>query len=209
MLGIRQWYYKRKYRENWYLLNWEIDPEKSLSEAPIVVFDTETTGLDLKRAEPIAIGAFKIEDYQLKFSERFYTLIRPSTDLRDSIKVHGISPTELENAPDKRTVCKQFLDFIRGAILCGYFVHIDITMIRKLYETEFGIPFRPPHFDLLDILDIEDRQKNLETLLKKFNLPVSTHHNALEDAYMTALILIKILKEGGFRKVKDLPIRLS
>lgn len=135
-------------------------------------------------------------------------MIQSTTGVKDSFKVHGISPADLKNAPDRQIVCKKFLEYIRGTILCGFFVHIDITMLRKLYENEFGIPFRPPYFDLLDILDVEDRQKNLEVLLKKFKLPISTHHNALEDAYMTALILIKLLKEGGFKKVKDLPLRL-
>ncbi len=208
MLNIRRWYYKKKYKDTWYQINWEVDTEKSLSEITIVVFDTETTGLDLKSAEPIALGALKIENYQLKLGTRFYTLIQSTTGVKDSYKVHGISPADLENAPDRQIVCKKFLEYIRGTILCGFFVHIDITMLRKLYENEFGIPFRPPYFDLLDILDVEDRQKNLEALLKKFKLPISTHHNALEDAYMTALILIKLLKEGGFKKVKDLPLRL-
>jgi DNA polymerase III epsilon subunit-like protein len=54
----------------------------------------------------------------------------------------------------------------------------------------------------------EERASSLEELAKKFKIPTSTLHNALEDAYTTALILLRVLRHENYRKVRDLPLKV-
>lgn len=206
MTSLKRWFLKRLYKESWDNFNWEVDPNLSLREVCLVVFDTETTGLDLKKDEPIALGALKIVDLRIEFSSKFFTYIKPLKTLNSSIKVHGITPKDLDKAPDPKEVINSFLEYAQGSILCGFFIHIDIEMLRKIIKREYQSPFYPPLLDVLNLLAPEERDRGLDEVLKKFKLPSTVHHNALEDAYMTALLLLKLLKDGGYKKVKDLPL---
>ncbi|MCS6876030.1 MAG: 3'-5' exonuclease [Aquificaceae bacterium] len=206
MTGLKGWLLSKLKPEKSGIA-WEVERETSVQDACFVVFDTETTGIDLKKDEPISIGAVKIEKLRIDLSKSFYALIKPTKSYRESIKVHGITPQDLEKAKDRREVCMEFLDYAKGCILSGYFVHLDVAMLKKLTKESCN---EQPNFRTLDLLDMLERKNNIPTmeeLLKSNKMPVSNLHNALEDAYMTALLLLKFLKEGRYSKVKDIPLK--
>ncbi|MCS7170869.1 MAG: 3'-5' exonuclease [Aquificaceae bacterium] len=207
MTFLKRFIAKKLRQDIWDTFNWEIDPEERIENVCFVVFDTETTGLDLKKDEPISIGAVKIEGLRIDLSKSYYALIKPTGKYGDSVKVHGITPHKLERAKDGKEVCLDFLKYARGCILSGYFVHIDVAMLKKLVEGECGGIFYPPTLDLLDMIEKKDKIPTLEELLKSYKMPTSVFHNALEDAYMTALLLLRFLKEIKHSRVKDLPLR--
>lgn len=205
---MKRWLYKSLKREAWEAFNWGIEKEKALEKVCFVVFDTETTGLDLKRDEAISIGAVKIEGLKIDLSKSFYRLLKPSKGYGESIKVHGITPQDLKEAKERKEVCEEFINYSRGCILAGFFVHIDIAMIRGLVKKECSGVFYPYAIDLLDMLEDQKETPSLEGLLKRYKLPLSLFHNALEDAYMTALLLLRSIKYGNYKKVKDLPLKV-
>ena len=188
-------------------LSWEVNKETKTEDLCFVVFDTETTGLDLKKDEALSIGAVKIENLRVDLSKNFYALLKPTREYNESIKVHGITPEDLRNARARKEVCMEFLEYVKGCILVGYFVQIDIAMLKKLIKEECGFSLKAYALDLLDLVEHKGKVPTLEELLKLFRLPISTQHNALEDAYMTALLLLRLLKEGNYKKLKDLPVR--
>ncbi len=188
-------------------LSWEVNKETKTEDLCFVVFDTETTGLDLKRDEALSIGAVKIENLRIDLSKNFYALLKPTREYNESIKVHGITPEDLRNARARKEVCMEFLEYVKGCILVGYFVQIDIVMLKKLIKEECGFSLKAYALELLDLVEHKGKVPTLEELLKIFKLPISTQHNALEDAYMTALLLLRLLKNGNYRKLKDLPLR--
>ena len=189
------------------VIGWELDKETKIEDLCFVVFDTETTGLDLNKDEAISIGAVKLENFKIDLSKSFYALLKPTKEYDDSIKVHGITPNELREARDRKHVCMEFLEYARGCIFAGYFVHIDTSMIKKLVKEECRATLKAYSLELIDMLEHKDKVPTLEELVKEFKLPISTQHNALEDAYMTALVLLRLLKWGNYRKLKDLPIK--
>ncbi|MFN3599460.1 MAG: exonuclease domain-containing protein [Aquificaceae bacterium] len=205
---MKRWLYKKLKKDVWEAFNWEIEKEKNLEEVCFVVFDTETTGLDLKRDEAISIGAVKIEGLKIDISKSFYRILKPSKDYGESIKVHGITPRDLKEGKERKEVCEEFINYSMGCILAGFFVHIDIAMIRNLVEKECEGIFYPYAIDLLDMLEDQREASSLEDLLKRYKLPASVFHNALEDAYMTALLLLRSIKYGNYKKVKDLPLKV-
>ncbi len=188
-------------------LSWEVNKEKKIEDLCFVVFDTETTGLDLKKDEALSIGAVKIENLRIDLSKNFYALLKPTREYNESIKVHGITPEDLRNARERKEICMEFLEYARGCILAGYFLQIDISMLKKLIKEECGFSLKAYALDLLDLVEHKGKLPTLEELLKIFKLPISTQHNALEDAYMTALLLLRLLKDGNYKKLKDLPVR--
>ncbi len=188
-------------------LSWEVNKETKIEDLCFVVFDTETTGLDLKKDEALSIGAVKIENLRIDLSKNFYALLKPTREYNESIKVHGITPEDLRSARERKEICMEFLEYARGCILAGYFLQIDISMIKKLIKEECGFSLKAYALDLLDLVEHKGKVPTLEELLKIFKLPISTQHNALEDAYMTALLLLRLLKDGNYKKLKDLPVR--
>ncbi len=188
-------------------LSWEVNKETKIEDLCFVVFDTETTGLDLKKDEALSIGAVKIENLRIDLSKNFYALLKPTREYNESIKVHGITPEDLRSARERKEICMEFLEYARGCILAGYFLQIDIAMLKKLIKEECGFSLKAYALDLLDLVEHKGKVPTLEELLKIFKLPISTQHNALEDAYMTALLLLRLLKDGNYKKLKDLPVR--
>ncbi len=188
-------------------LSWEVNKETKTEDLCFVVFDTETTGLDLKKDEALSIGAVKIENLRIDLSKNFYALLKPTREYNESIKVHGITPEDLRYARARKEICMEFLEYAKGCILAGYFLQIDISMLKKLIKEECGFSLKAYALDLLDLVEHKGKVPTLEELLKIFKLPISTQHNALEDAYMTALLLLRLLKDGNYKKLKDLPVR--
>ncbi len=188
-------------------LSWEVNKETKIEDLCFVVFDTETTGLDLKKDEALSIGAVKIENLRIDLSKNFYALLKPTREYNESIKVHGITPEDLRSARERKEICMELLEYARGCILTGYFLQIDISMLKKLIKEECGFSLKAYALDLLDLVEHKGKVPTLEELLKIFKLPISTQHNALEDAYMTALLLLRLLKDGNYKKLKDLPVR--
>ncbi|QID34001.1 3'-5' exonuclease [Pampinifervens florentissimum] len=188
-------------------LSWEVNKETKTEDLCFVVFDTETTGLDLKKDEALSIGAVKIENLRVDLSKNFYALLKPTREYNESIKVHGITPEDLRNARARKEICMEFLEYAKGCILAGYFLQIDMAMLKRLIKEECGFSLKAYALDLLDLVEHKGKVPSLEELLKIFKLPISTQHNALEDAYMTALLLLRLLKDGNYKKLEDLPVR--
>ncbi len=201
---LKRFLYSKLYK-NFYELNWDIDPSMPVDKACFVVFDTETTGLNLKRDEPIALGALRIKALRIDLSEAYYTLIRTTRKLGQSVKVHGIGPAKLRDAKEPSEVCREFISYSKNCLLVGYFLHIDVAMIKKLVKRECGGAFVPYGVDIVDMLEGRENLPTLEELLTKLRLPKSDFHNPLEDAYMTALVFLKLLKDKNYKKIKDLP----
>ena len=119
-------------------LSLEVNKETKIEDLCFVVFDTETTGLDLKKDEALSIGAVKIENLRIDLSKDFYALLKPTKEYNESIKVHGITPEDLRSARERKEICMEFLEYARGCILAGYFLQIDISMLKKLIQEECG-----------------------------------------------------------------------
>ncbi|MEJ5338425.1 MAG: 3'-5' exonuclease [Aquificaceae bacterium] len=188
-------------------LGWHIDKEAKPENTCFAVFDTETTGLDLRKDEAISLGAVKIENLKIDLSRSFYALLKPTREYEDSIRVHGITPDSLSKARERREVCMEFLEYARGCVLAGYFVNIDMAMLKKLVREECKASLKVYALDLLDMVEHRGKVPSLEELLREYRLPLSTQHNALEDAYMTALVLLRLLKEKRDKRLKDFPLR--
>ena len=89
-------------------------------EAPkdeVVVFDTETTGLNPKKDEILSIGAVKLKGNKILMSQKFELFVKPTREVGEqSIKIHQIRNIDLENGCEPREAIEQFLHFI-GCLL--------------------------------------------------------------------------------------------
>ena len=187
----------------------ELD-DRLLAELTYTVFDTETTGLDIREGdEMVALGAVRIVNGRLLESEIFEQLVKPECIIRqDSIRIHGIQPEMLEGQPDIRQVLDLFHRFAEGTILVAHNAAFDMRLLQ-LQEKRTGIRFGNPVLDtmlLSAVLHPAHRRHDLATIAERLGITIMGRHTALGDAIGTAEIylrLMPLLAEMGIRTFKQ------
>ena len=169
---------------------------ENLNLGNVVVFDTETTGLNIDSDEVIQIACRKI-DRSGKELDRFVTLVKTEKGVGDSEKVHHISDERIaREGVNKTEALNQFCDFIKESVLVGQNVTFDISIINSELERA-GMPIVKNVF--YDTLVMSHRfiegVKNykLETLTKHLNLPAVGYHDAMEDVIATSNLLVYLV----------------
>ncbi len=185
-----------------------IDRRRPLEEVDFVVFDTELTGLSLKRDSIISIGAVRMKGRRIFVGRTFYRLVRPSTELkREGVVIHGLRPADLEAAEDPATVLGDFIELAGDAVLVGHFVHLDVSFVHRALKQTFGVGLESPAVDTASVHDwLVDNEpafarhhkgislkKDLFTLTRRYGIPVEKAHDALYDAYLTAQLFQRFL----------------
>lgn len=156
-----------------------------------VVFDFETTGLDISTIEPIEIGAAKVVDG--KITETFSSLLDPRCPIPETVveKTH-ITERMVQGMPTFRDVLPDFFKFTRGAVLVGHNISgFDFPLLSR-FADEAGYVFDNEVEDTLILARryiTEARQFNLESLSKMFGITHDDAHRAMADVLATVDLL--------------------
>jgi len=167
----------------------------------VVVFDTETTGLNMQKDAVLSIGAVKIKGDKILTSQSFELFLKPSKEISvESIKIHHIRPCDLEHALEPLEGVQKFLEFIGNRPLVGYYLEFDVAMINRLIKPWLGITLPNTqtevsglYFDKkIALIPQGNIDLRFDTILTELNIPRMGQHNALNDAIMTAMVYIKL-----------------
>ncbi len=167
---------------------------KELTSNTYVVFDLETTGLDLMNNGITEIGAVKIENGII--CEQFTTLVKPDYLISaENVKITGITPEMVKDAPKISSVIPDFMKFIEGAIIVAHNAEFDMKFLKRFSAVEeFEITNK-----VLDTVDMartylpQLKRADLATVADHFGI-IFHHHRALSDAYATAEAFIELMK---------------
>lgn len=177
-----------------------------LSEVEFVALDFETTGLNPQKDEIISIGLVPFTLSRIRCRESAHWIINPNRPLNEeSVVIHGITDSEVENAPDLLNILGQVLNALAGKIVVVHYQHIERSFMNQalLSRLDEGI-----HFPLIDTMAIESaiQQRDcggwlnrlrgirpgsvrLAKARQRYGLPVYQPHHALTDALATAELL--------------------
>jgi len=167
----------------------------------IVVYDTETTGLNPKKDEILSIGAVKIKENKILTSKKFELFIKPSREIsQESIKIHYIRNIDLQNGSNPKEALEKFLHFIGNRTLVGYYLEFDVKMINKYLQPILGIKLPNKQIEVSQIYSRKKRRSvpdgridlRFDSIMNDLNLPIFGKHDALSDAIMTAMMYIKL-----------------
>jgi len=174
-----------------------------LTEAEFCVFDVETTGVSPRYNNIIEIGIVKISN--LKITETYHSLINPKRAIPVYIThFTGISNDDVYNAPFFEEAAGEICRFISSSVLTAHNISFDKSFLRRELA-----------FSGTDLSDFSANQpgaslctlrlaKRLYPMLRSCSLrSVGRHlrlknkcpHRALPDAEVTALILLKMIKQ--------------
>lgn len=198
-------------RRGWQQRRMEGSEWRFLFDAPPpgewVALDCETTGLNTRSDEIIAIGAVRIVGQRILTSERLELLVRPEKTVpAESIRVHRLRQQDVAAGVPVEEAMRRLLRFIGARPLVGYYLEFDVAMINRALKGTLGLTLPqdkievsrlyydhvfqqlPPHKQQ----EGSDIDLRFATIMRELGLPTRDAHDALNDAVMAALAFIKL-----------------
>jgi DNA polymerase-3 subunit epsilon len=179
-----------------------------LSSLHYTVFDTETTGLEPSAGdEIISIGAVRIVNGRLLKGEVYEQLVNPKRSVpRDSVRVHGIKASDLQDQPTIGEALPAFHRFCEDTVLVAHNAAFDMRFL-ELKEAATGVRFSQPLLDTLLLSavvhpSLDDHR--LEAIAERLGLRVIGRHTALGDALVTGDIFLRLLPLLAERGIETL-----
>lgn len=164
------------------MVHWTHPPSASLLQTPLVIFDTETTGLDTDLDRIIEFGALKVVDG--KVIDEFWSFVHTDIELTQNIvNLTGITQEMLAGQPEIDEVLPRFLQFINGAIIVAHNAEFDMGMLKSA-AGRLGYELNCPAFCTVKLCRraLPGLPKyNLDTLAEHFKLKFEARHRAVGD----------------------------
>lgn len=176
-----------------------------LAALPLVVMDTETTGLDPAQDRIIEIGAYRpVPGRHVEETDIFVEFVNPGRPIpAASTAIHGIEDADVSAAGSFSKVSAAFVDWAGSCVVVGYSIGFDMAIL-KAEHVRHDMVWRPPRCldvrHLVALLAPNLPNPSLETAAGWLEIDVSNRHRALGDALVTGQVfmaLIPKLRERG------------
>ncbi|MCX0389198.1 UvrD-helicase domain-containing protein [Clostridium perfringens] len=182
-----------EYGEKFSLLINELEKEN------IIVFDVESTGVDVTEDEIIQIAAIKLNKNG-EVVDKFEKFLKNKKPVKDSYYVHGFSDEMLQRiGEDKEKVLKEFVEYSKDSIIVGHNVQYDINILcSELERNNLGKPKFKTFYDTLDIYRRfypGNINYKLENLSKVYDTKHKPSHDAMDDIIATGELLVRAINE--------------
>ncbi|SNR30938.1 3'-5' exonuclease [Blastococcus mobilis] len=167
-------------------------------DAPYAVVDVQTTGFSPARGDRIVEIAIARVDASGRFEDEYSTLVDPGRDV-GPVLVHGISNSEVRDAPTFEEIAGELLARMDGAVVVAH----NAAFGERFLAAEFArmgvaIPLNPALCSLwLARHTLRAPDHRLGTLARAAGLPTAGPHTALADARTVAALLPQMLGVHG------------
>ncbi len=195
------------------LFDKKIPNQRPLDQLSFTVLDTETTGLDVKKDYIVSFGAVKVKGYRLQLNQSKEIYLNAPLQREAALKVHEILyPIEISPLKD---FAADFLKFVGNDIIVGHHIAFDLGMLEKVLRN-FGLRSlinpvidtqalamrleKGPHYDHA----LGKRgEYGLDSLCERYGIALDDRHTAAGDAFLTAQLLMKLLKIAEQKGIKN------
>ena len=169
----------------------------ALAALPAVSLDLETTGLDVRVARIVQVGAVAMLGPRVLDAPRIDSLVRPGVPIPvRATHIHRIDDAAVAAAPPFVELAPTLREMLDGRVVVGHNIAFDLAVLRH-EAARAHLPWRDPA--ALDVgllfgsLEPSASDLRLETLAARLGVPATGRHYALGDALMAAAILAKLL----------------
>lgn len=193
------WFKYKNYPLFWkqYSIKFKQKQPKSIENTRFVVFDTETTGLDILNDRVLSIGAIGIFNNIIDVADSFEIYVKQDAFKAETVEIHGILKEGKLTKLSETEAMAHFIAYIGNSVLVAHHTAFDIEMINaalkrldlpklKNKTIDTGILYKK-------LEGKKDSHFNLDVLCKEFNIPKHDRHTAAGDAFITALLFLKII----------------
>ena len=181
------------------LVRHTVSPSAILNQIPLIVFDTETTGLDSQRDRIIEFGAVKILAGNVV--GQFESFVATDIELTAQITgITGITNEMIKDAPAMDVVLPQFLKFIRGGAIVAHNADFDLSFL-KAAAGRLGYELEWPCFCTVKLARkvLPGLPKyNLDTIAEHFKLTFQARHRAVGDVKVLKDVLLEIMSDDDY-----------
>jgi DNA polymerase-3 subunit epsilon len=199
--GLKRWWLLYHLGDPRFRFMWDPPPPDEW-----VALDCETTGLDVRRDEIVAIAAVRIERNRGRTSERLELLGRPEHRpvSAASVRVHGLRESDVAQGTPPADAVQRLMRFIGSRPLVGYHLAFDVAMIDRVLFPMLGMGLPQKKIEVAALYyDCRNRRRPLherggdmdlrfDTIMRDLDLPQRPAHDPLNDAVMAALAFIKL-----------------
>lgn len=200
------WFKKNNYPDFWktYLDSFKSNNKPDIQNTRFVVFDTETTGLDIKNDRILSIGCISVKGNTIDVASSFEEYVVQDIFNEKTVEIHGIlKEGKLSKIEEKEAIIK-FLDYIKDAVLVAHHAAFDVAMINNALKRVQLPKLKNKCIDtgLLFKKTALQKEKNklysLDELCDIFKIKKHDRHTASGDAFITSILFLKI-KENLIR----------
>ncbi|MFL5500160.1 MAG: UvrD-helicase domain-containing protein [Gemmatimonadaceae bacterium] len=150
--------------------------------------DLETTDKDVDRAEIVELAAVRVRHGRIV--DQFHSLVKPRVPITSgALGAHGISESDVADAPPFETVWTQFREFCGSDVLVAHNGYMfDFPILRRMAAK---LP-RGTDFSTYDTLPLartlHATSRRLEHLAKRYGINAGRSHRALDDCNTLAKV---------------------
>ncbi len=179
-----------------------------LSSLPVVILDTETTGLDTVRDRVIEFGAVRVKAGVIVDDGGFSQLVNPGVAIPvASTAVHNITDDDVRDSKTFPEVARAYRQWAGEHALIGYSIGFDLAVLKAEFARH-GMEWRAPRSldvrHLVHLLAPELPSESLETAAGWLGIEVKDRHRALADATITANVFIALIPKLRARGINTL-----
>jgi DNA polymerase-3 subunit epsilon len=190
-------------------------------ETEFVIFDTESTGLNVKRGDRIlSISAVRLKEGRIDLSDAFHEIINPDRDIPSaSAVIHEILPRMVNGKPTIEHILPKFIAYIGSSVLVAHHEWLDMSFLNREMARLYGIPIQNIVVDtaVLDQTLLTKKtpastiatmktDSTLGAVAERYHVTVEEIHSSFWDALATAQIFQQMIKEVqrlGILSLKD------
>jgi len=180
-----------------------------LADLEYVVFDTETTGLQISQGDKVvSISAVRIRRGRVQNADIFHTLVNPERSIpAESVAFHHIEDHMVVGAPTMSEVYPQFVKFAADSVLVAHNAAFDKKCL-DMAAAEAGLPqVDNPILDTLFLsygLHKGTEGHSLDAMAERMGVAIEGRHTSLGDARATAQVFLGLLTLLPGRGVRTL-----
>ena len=180
-------------------------PATPLAQARLLAIDIETTGLDPARDQILSVGFVPVDGPTITLSGASQLLVRPSTDVGESARFHGLTDDALTAGVSLPDALAAILGALSGRVLLAHHAAIETGFLITACQRVYGAPV---HFGVVDTMalqfgllsrgfDDEPPKGSLRlwTARGQYGLPHYAAHEALTDALACAELYLAQIAE--------------
>ncbi|MEM9258293.1 MAG: 3'-5' exonuclease [Bacteroidota bacterium] len=183
----------------------------------IIVIDAETTGLDVAKDRLLSLGGLRVQGNTIHLQEQFEAYCPTPLDHynAEAVAIHGIIPnSERYTYSNEADMLAQFLGFLEDQVIVGHHIGFDVEMINRALGRLGAGKLKNRVIDTAVLAErlqptgywTTPDQFSLDKLVRRYKIPLSDRHTALGDAFITAVLWLKLVSRLQERAKKALVV---
>lgn len=184
----------------------QLDPERPLSQQPLLAIDLETSGLNPKQEHILSIGIQPFTLQRIPLGQRQHWLVRsPRPVSEGAVTIHQITDSALASAPALAEVLPEVMAQMTGHLMVVHYRNIERGFLNRASQQLWQEPWLFPVIDTMALEALLYRRRTWwQRLLRqrvqgpsirladaraRLGLPFYSAHAAHIDALATAELL--------------------